>query len=236
MAENEQSVNRYVAFVQGVLEKGMTGAGPFKSAEQVAEEALKHSKDDREKAIKRIIKNHTTTVSATGFVTGIGGFSTMVVGVPADVTAFYVNATRMVAAVALLRDYDIHSEEVRTAITISLIGAFGTENLAKAGINIANKAAIAALKKVPGRVVININKKVGFRLLTKFGEKGAINLVKVVPFIGGGVGAGVNAVSMRAIAGYALSNFPVFDNSQDSDADDIEIIVDELEEAEIIDE
>jgi hypothetical protein len=67
---------------------------------------------------------------------------------------------------------------------------------------------MAALKKLPGKVLIEINKKVGFRLVTKAGTKGVVNLGKLVPFVGGGVGATVNAVGMRTVATYAKSNFP----------------------------
>ena len=34
----------------------------------------------------------------------------------------------------------------------------------------------------------SINKKIGFRLITKAGEKGVINLMKLVPLVGGIVG------------------------------------------------
>ena len=55
--------------------------------------------------------------------------------------------------------------------------------------------AIEAIKKVPSQVLIAINKKVGFRLLTKFGERGAINLVKLVPLAGGVIGGGVDGTA-----------------------------------------
>jgi hypothetical protein len=47
--------------------------------------------------------------------------------------------------------------------------------------------------------LIEINKKVGYRLLTKFGTKGSINLVSGIPLVGGGVGAGVNVVAINQI-------------------------------------
>ena len=70
------------------------------------------------------------------------------------------------------------------------------------------KAAFAALKKLPGRVLIEINKKVGFRLLTKFGTTGVINLGRAVPVVGGGVSAVVNAGGMQTVGRYAKRNFP----------------------------
>ena len=50
-----------------------------------------------------------------------------------------------------------------------------------------------------------INKKIGFRLVTKFGEKGAVNLGKMVPVLGGIVGATFDASTTYAI-GKAAKN------------------------------
>ena len=46
------------------------------------------------------------------------------------------------------------------------------EVVKKAGIAAGNKAALAMLKKIPGKVLTKINQKVGFRVVTKFEEKG----------------------------------------------------------------
>lgn len=43
-----------------------------------------------------------------------------------------------------------------------------------------------------------INKKVGFRVITKAGEKGTVNLMKVVPIVGGVVGAGFDGVFINS--------------------------------------
>ncbi len=135
----------------------------------------------------------------------------MAVAIPTDVTVFYTRATRMIAAVAHLRGYDVHSEEVRSVIAVSLIGSAGVEAMSKAGVEIGTKTAVAALKRVPGAVLTKINKAVGFRLVTKFGTTGSINLVKVVPVAGAAVGGTINIAGIRSIAGYAKSNFPAVD-------------------------
>lgn len=36
------------------------------------------------------------------------------------------------------------------------------------------------VKKIPGTVLTKINQKVGFRFLTKFGEKGIINIAYTI--------------------------------------------------------
>ena len=113
------------------------------------------------------------------------------------------------AAVAHLRGYDTASDEVRSVVMLSLLGAGGTVLAAEFGANLGTKAATAALRKLPGDALAEINKKVGFRLFTKFGSKGVINLGRWVPVVGGGIGAGMNAVAMRTAGRYAKSNFPV---------------------------
>ena len=69
------------------------------------------------------------------------------------------------------------------------------------------KIGTSLLKKVPGSVLTKINQKVGFRLVTKFGEKGVINLVKFVPLIGGIIGAGFDYFGTSAIAKAAKKVF-----------------------------
>ena len=110
----------------------------------------------------------------------------------------------MTAAVAHLRGYDVTTEEVRSAILVCLLGSAGASALKKTGIEIGRKSTAAAFRKVPGRVLIEINKKVGFRLITKAGQKGVINLAKAVPFVGGPIGATVDGLGCNAIAAYAM--------------------------------
>ena len=136
---------------------------------------------------------------------------TLPVSLPADVTTFYMLSARMSAAIAFLRGYDIKSEEVQSAVLISLLGAGAAGAVGKLGVEIGTKTAVAGLHRLPGRVLIEINKKVGYRLLTKFGTRGSINLVKAVPLVGGGVGAGVNLVAISQIAKYANSTFVQLD-------------------------
>lgn len=193
--------------VDAVLSRGVEGFGPLKSAEAFAEEHLAQH-GDVEKAIDRVIATHTRLVAASGFATGLGGPITMVVGIPTDVTVFYALSARCVAAIAHLRGYDTASDEVRSVVLLSLLGAGGAGVAADFGATLGTKAAMAALKKLPGKTLIEINKKVGFRLFTKAGTTGVINLSKWVPVIGGGVGAGVNVAAMRTAGRYAKSNFP----------------------------
>ena len=88
-----------MAMVEKLLDVGIDGRGPFDSATEVAAKALA-KEPDPERAVDAIVKSHLKLAMANGFVTSLGGFITMPVALPANVTGFYLLATRMVAAVA----------------------------------------------------------------------------------------------------------------------------------------
>ncbi len=193
--------------VGAVLSRGVDGFGPFKSARDIAEAHLAQH-GGVEAAIDRVIATHTRLVAATGFATGLGGRITMPVTIPTDVGVSYALSARCVAAVAHLRGYDVASDEVRSVVLLSLLGAGGAGLAVEFGATLGTKAAMSARKRLPGRTLIEINKKVGFRLFTRFGTKGVVNLGRWIPVVGGGVGAGVNVAAMRTAGRYAKRNFP----------------------------
>lgn len=201
------SGDRARQLIDKIVALGIDGAGPFKGAREVADEHRRQYADV-DVAIDRLIRTHVRMVAATGFATGLPGLWAMPVTIPTDVTVFYALCARSVAAVADLRGYDVDSDEVRSVVLLTLLGAQGVALAAEVGAKLGTKAAFAALKRLPGKVLIEINKKVGFRLLTKFGTTGVINLGKAVPVVGGGVSAAVNAGGMKAAGRYAKRNFP----------------------------
>jgi hypothetical protein len=155
-----------------------------------------------------VTRVHVRLAATTGGVTGLGGLVTLPVSVPVGVGGYYLLGARLAGAIAHLRGHDVHSEDVRTAVLVTMLGSAGTEVIKDAGIKIGTKGLAAALAKVPGRVFIEINKKVGFRLITKGGSKGIVNAGKLVPLIGGPIGATIDGLSMKAVGQYARSAFP----------------------------
>jgi len=194
--------------VAQVVEFGIQGLGPLSTAVQTAEEHLVTAGGDREAAVQRLIATHVRLAAATGFVTGLGGIATLPVTVPAAMAGLYIIATRMTAGVAHLRGYDIETDEVRSGILVALLGSAGAAVLRNTGIQIGQQSTAAALQRLPGRVLTELNKRVGYRLVSKAGEKGIVNLTKLVPLVGGPIGAAVDGVSCKTIAGYAMRTFP----------------------------
>ncbi|ODU04081.1 MAG: hypothetical protein ABS81_11840 [Pseudonocardia sp. SCN 72-86] len=194
--------------IEQVIGVGVVGSGKFRSAVDTADEHLRTAGGDREEAIRRLVATHVRLAAASGFVTGLGGIATLPVTVPASIGGLYLIATRMVAGIAHLRGYDPEDDEVRSAVAIALLGAAGAATLKKSGIELGRRSTVAALEKVPARVLLEINKRVGIRLATKAGEQGVVNMSKLVPFVGGPIGATVDGVSCKTIAAYALRTFP----------------------------
>ena len=186
-----------------LIRLGIEGGGPFSGAVDIAVEHLVAAGGDREEAVRRLVATHVRLAAVSGFATGLGGLLTLPVTIPASVGGLYLVATRMSAGIAHLRGHDVATEEVRSAILVCLLGSAGASVLKRTGIEIGRKSTAAAFKKVPGRVLIEINKKVGFRLVTKAGQKGVVNLAKAVPLVGGPIGATVDGLSCNAIAEYA---------------------------------
>jgi len=88
-----------------------------------------------------------------------------------------------------------------------------TEALSQAGVQVGTKSAVSAIRQVPGWVLIQINKTVGFRLVTRAGTKGIVNLTKLAPVVGGVIGGGVNFTSTRAVGAWARKTFPATDDA-----------------------
>lgn len=194
--------------IQQLIEFGIEGKGPLKSAKQTADAALNKT-GSIEKAIDKIVSDHLKVAAAGGFVTGLGGFVTMPVALPVNVIEFYVTATRMVAATASLRGYDVNDDRVRTAVLIALTGTRGDDLLAKVGITpVAGATANMLLGRLPKAALMMVQKGIGFRLIRQLGTKIFAKAGKFVPIAGGVIGAGLDGYMLNKIAKHARKEFP----------------------------
>lgn len=169
-------------------DKALQGVLPGeKSIEELAEDYLAKT-SSREKAIDKLIGYQTVLCGTNGFITGLGGLLVLPVAISANVAGVIYVQLRMIAAIAHINGYDIYSDQVRTIAYACLTGSSAANILKNVGIKISEKMAVNALKKVPGAILIKINQQVGFRLVTKFGQKGLVNFGKMMPLVGGVVG------------------------------------------------
>ena len=200
-----QAINKVVAML---LDVGLDGRGPIRSAAQVAS-ATKKEKGSREEAINAIARGTMLRGGLGGFVTGLGGFVTMPIALPANVLEFYVQATRMVGAIAILRGYDIKEPRIRTAVLLTLVGSKSEDVLKKAGMATGGgRIAAIALRNVPPAALMVVNKAIGFRVMHGVGTKVFGRFGRGVPIAGGFVGGGIDAFMMKKIADHAMKEFP----------------------------
>lgn len=164
--------------------------------------------EDTEAAIEKFILNQKLKCSGTGFVTGLGGLLTLPVTIPADLVSSLYIELRMIAAIAMIRGYDIHDDQVKTLVYMCLIGNAIGDVIKQVGIQTAEKLTVKKLlPKLTKEMIAKLNKAVGFRMLTKGGSKGMINLGKAVPLFGGIIGAVYNWAEVAICAKYAKKMF-----------------------------
>jgi hypothetical protein len=193
--------------VDHLLRVGVNGFGPFKGARQMAVEALDKGLTPEE-AIKHLIRTHVAAAGVQGFATNVGGLITLPVTLPANLTASYLVQTHLIASIAAVHGHDLESDEVQTAILVCLLGNAGGELLKKAGIKVGAKLTMDLIERIPAQLIREVNKRVGFTLLAKYGAgKATVTLAKGVPLVGGVIGGTFDAVTTRAVGTFASRFF-----------------------------
>lgn len=187
-------------------EKAINGMPGMQNAEEMAHDYLRGTGSTASK-VDSLIRWQNTKCATTGFLTGLGGIITLPISIPADLASTLYVQIRMIAAIAYMGGYNIRDDKVKTLIYVCLVGNSAIELLKGAGVTIAKKLADNAIKQISGQALKVINQKVGFRLVTKLGEKGVINLGRGIPFVGAIVGATINAFSTNTVGEAAKKIF-----------------------------
>lgn len=187
-------------------EKAVNGAPGMNTAAELAENYAKKPESKKDQA-RSLIRWQVTKAGTTGFVTGLGGFATMPVTIPTDIAVVLYMQVRMIAAIAHLGGHNLNDDRVKALVYLCLAGNSAQELLKNAGIEISKKLATNMIKNISKDTIYAINKAVGFRLFTKFGEKGIINLGKAVPVLGGIIGGTFDGVATKAIGEVAIKAF-----------------------------
>ena len=188
-------------------DKALDGSIPgTDSSYELAENYLKGEADIVDK-VNSLIRWQNTKSATTGFVSGLGGIITMPVAIPASIATVIYVQIRMVAAIAIMGEYDVKDDRVKTLVFSCLVGNAAKDILKGTGVVIGSKMTTQLIKGISKETIFAINKRVGFRLLTKFGEKGAINLGKMISLVGGLIGATFDGISTNIIGNIARKTF-----------------------------
>ncbi len=195
--------------VQLLLAVGIDGQGPLASAFELAE-AARTSSRTTEEAVAKV--SRTTVVRggiAGGFVTGLGGYSSARLAVPVNVVEFYVQAARMVGAIAILRGHDVRQTQVRKTVLHTLVATQTGSVLVK----VVSESRGSALPRkllgfLPSGALLVANKALGFWVLRAMIQRLFGYLGRRTPLIGGIAVAFTDGWMMGRIAEQAKIEFP----------------------------
>lgn len=220
------------SILSAIYEKALNGIPKVsRSIDEFADDYIDRF-DTPERAAKELVKYQIIKCGTSGFISGLGGLITLPVAIPANIGSVLYVQMRMVAAIAKIGGYDVRSDQVQTLVYVCLTGTAISDVVKQAGIKIGEKTLTAALKKLPGTALVKINQRVGFRLITKFGEKGVVNLGKMIPLAGGVIGGAFDVASTSVIARNAIKLFikgvePTDEAMTEAEAIEIESMVEE---------
>ena len=196
--------------------------------EQFANDYVRKEKDPQ-KAAKVMLKNQVAKCTTSGFITGFGGAVTLPVSIPANIGSVLYIQTRMIACTAYLAGYDLNADQVQTFVYACLAGVSVNGVVKNAGIKVGVKVAEKAIQKIPGKALTKINQKIGFRFITKMGEKGIVNLGKMIPGVGAVINGGLDFAETKIIADRAYKMFFEGDFSAGDKEDENDDIVIDVE-------
>jgi len=187
-------------------EKAMTGLPGLDSAVEMAESYMK-GQGTLEDQANSLVRWQNTKAATSGFVTGLGGLLVMPVTIPANLASVYFIQIRMIAAIAHMAGHDVRDDKVKAMVYACLTGNAAKEVLKDVGIQFGKKLAQASINRITGATLTKINQTVGFRLLTKAGTTGIVNLSKMVPILGGVIGGAVDLTATNIVGSTAVKLF-----------------------------
>ena len=203
---NELTQSKMMDLLNWSYEKAVNGVAGLDSAYDLANDYMK-TNDSLYNQANSLIRWQNTKAGTSGFLTGLGGIITLPIAIPANVASVMYVQIRMIAAIAHMGGHNLNDDRVRSLVFVCLTGNAAKDILKDIGIVVGKKIAQNSIKNISGKTITAINQKVGFRLLTKFGEKGVINLGKAVPLLGGFIGASFDSVTTNTVGNIARDTF-----------------------------
>jgi hypothetical protein len=191
-------------YVRVVLDRAIDGFGPLRSAAESADTKLVDAGGDVEKAVTSLIRMHTSLAGVQGFVTNLGGISTIAVSVPANVAGVTIIQCHLVAGIAHLRGYDLHDPRVRNAILACMLGEETVKDLVKSHRIPSSPMALATSPVHDPVLDDRLSREVTSELVGRTAGRRAVTLIgRRVPLLGGAVGASSDALATWHIGHYA---------------------------------
>lgn len=186
--------------------KALAGLPGMDSAEVLAGNYLKQQGTLIDK-VNSLIRWQNAKAGSSGFITGLGGFTTLPVAIPANLVSVLYFQVRMIAAIAFMGGYDLRDDRVKSLVYVCLAGNIAKDILQEIGINIGTRLTAQLIGSISEKTIISLNQKIGFQLISKTGGLGAINLGKAIPLAGGIIGGSIDMLATNLIGNIARKTF-----------------------------
>jgi hypothetical protein len=187
-------------------DQAINGIPGIASATELAKEYMNYKGTIYENA-DSLIRWQNAKAGTSGFITGLGGFTTLPVSIPANLASVLFIQIRMIAAIAYMGGHNLRDDKVKTLIYVCLVGNFAKDIVQESAILLGKKVSVMAINSISEQSLKMINQKVGFRLLSTYGGKGVVNLSKVVPVVGGAIGGAIDSIATNIIGNLACKTF-----------------------------
>lgn len=153
----------------------------------------------------RIIRRKAFKNGLVGAATGLGGFATMPVTVPADLLASWRIQITMILAIAHVFGRAVDPAELKTDVLVLLAGDSAKEALKRLGIEVSKAMTRKAVQKeisqeVMTKVWINLGRKVA----SKIGRRSVTRFERSAPLIGAPIGFAFDWFATRAVGRRAI--------------------------------
>lgn len=204
--KNRLPVKSLLRNLDSLYDFALAGIPGFDTAEELSQTYIARPGTMTQR-VNLLIRWQNIKAGSSGFITGLGGFLTLPVAIPANLASVLFIQIRMILAIAHMGGHDLRDDRVKSLVYACLAGNVAKDILQEAGIVLGTKLTANLLGRISEQTLLAINKKVGFQLMAKTSGQGAINLGKAVPLMGGMIGGSIDVAMTNIIGNVAREVF-----------------------------
>jgi len=157
---------------------------------------------------KKIVRRKSTKNGMVGAATGIGGFLTLPLSVPADMFASWKIQIFLALVIAHVYGHNNNTADIRTDVYLILAGDSAKEALKRLGIEVSKGVTKKAMNKYVTREIMKkIWKIIPQKIITKGGTKSLTSFTKMIPLLGAPVGYAFDWTATQTVGKTAIKYY-----------------------------